>query len=178
MIVCAVAAKPRGPAMWLLGSAGDLWPHLCPQVGPFLAREASCSSRRSQPGGPGGVQGTLAVSVITCPSARRLSCGSSSGHVTYTAAVRARVRLGPIRASKIVLGEPGTFPGQAVDGSGTGGCTETSPTRRSLAALTRSWESNWEPTPTTIRPRWATFSHGHGWPTARRATSSHVQRPK
>jgi DNA-binding CsgD family transcriptional regulator len=34
---------------------------------------------------PSGLRGTIAVSVIACPSASRLSCGSSSGHLTYTA---------------------------------------------------------------------------------------------
>ena len=36
-------------------------------------------------GSPSRLRGTIEVSVIACPSASRLSCGSSSGHVTYTA---------------------------------------------------------------------------------------------
>jgi hypothetical protein len=53
---------------------------------------------------------------------------------------------------------------------------------RSAAALLKvsdtneMGEPNGEPTPTGIRPRQATSSHGCGWQMPHRATSSHVQR--
>lgn len=54
------------------------------------ARPSSSSARSASTSGgdcdaaPSRLRGTIEVSVIACPSASRLSCGSSSGHVTYT----------------------------------------------------------------------------------------------
>jgi hypothetical protein len=84
--------------------------------------------------------GTIAVSVIACPSASRLSCGSSSGHVTYTAG-RTRPRHVGVRAHACL---------QRWFLSGNGECW--SPNLRTLPALWASHNDRGAEDPVGARP--------------------------
>ena len=93
-------------------------------------------------------------------------------------ATQACIPGGPARPSGSPCGRTmGSLPSSANGRHGRGGSRfEAAAALLKVSDTNEMGEPNGGPTPTGIRPRQATSSHGCGWQMPRRATYSHVQR--